>query len=277
MGKLAEEVEQVALSLRVARQSMIEEAQGRMGKGGSLDGETSPGSGRGEARREFALLCPIGNPTFMFSMRNGTRPNDVPGKRGGDGNRSHHAGLRRGTWVARQRKRRQEVRQLPEQARGPARDERYILKRVWLTKEEEEVYTTGLPTRIMAPVLYHPHAADLPETDWQMYRKFNEKFAESLLEELPVDKPFVFIQDYHFTLLPQMIKQKRPDATIALFWHIPGPIRRSFRSVPTRSEILKGMLGYDLIGFHVQNHCNNFLDTANRLMESRVDTENSAS
>ena len=99
------------------------------------------------------------------------------------------------------------------------------------------------------------------------------KFAESVIAELPAKSPFIFIQDYHFTLLAKLIKEKRPDATIALFWHIPWPTPESFSICPYQKEILDGMLGCDLIGFHVQNHCNNFLDTANRLLESRVDTE----
>jgi trehalose 6-phosphate synthase len=83
----------------------------------------------------------------------------------------------------------------------------------------------------------------------------------------------VFIQDYHFTLLAKMIKEKRPDATVALFWHIPWPNPEVFAICPYHVQILDGMLACDLIGFHVQNHCNNFLDTANRLLESRIDTE----
>jgi trehalose 6-phosphate synthase len=70
-----------------------------------------------------------------------------------------------------------------------------------------------------------------------------------------------------------MIKEKRPDAIIALFCHIPWPTPDAFSICPYRKEILEGMLGCDLIGFHVQNHCNNFLDTVNRLLESRVDIE----
>ena len=111
------------------------------------------------------------------------------------------------------------------------------------------------------------------ESDWQTYRKVNQKFADSVLEELPAKNPFVFIQDYHFTLLAKMIKDKRPDATIALFWHIPWPNPEVFATCPYQEQILDGMLACDLIGFQAQIYCNNFLDTANRLLESRVDTE----
>ena len=109
--------------------------------------------------------------------------------------------------------------------------------------------------------------------DWLSYKKVNQKFADSVLEELPANNPFVFIQDYHFTLLGKMIKDKRPDATVALFWHIPWPNPEVFAICPYQKEILEGMLACDLIGFHIQYHCNNFLDTTNRLIECRVDTE----
>ncbi|MEK6732919.1 MAG: trehalose-6-phosphate synthase, partial [Candidatus Omnitrophota bacterium] len=111
------------------------------------------------------------------------------------------------------------------------------------------------------------------ESDWQVYKKVNQKFANAILEELPAKNPFMFIQDYHFTLLAKMIKEKRPDATLALFWHIPWPNPEVFSTCPYQEQILEGMLACDLIGFHVQSHCNNFLDTANRLLESKVDTE----
>jgi len=145
---------------------------------------------------------------------------------------------------------------------------------VWLTKEEEDGYYYGFANEGLWPLCHNTHTRPVfRESDWQMYKEVNRKFAESILEELPVKSPFIFIQDYHFTLLAKIIKEKRPDATIALFWHIPWPTPESFSICPYQKEILDGMLGCDLIGFHVQNHCNNFLDTANRLLESRVDTE----
>jgi alpha,alpha-trehalose-phosphate synthase [UDP-forming] len=156
----------------------------------------------------------------------------------------------------------------------PPQEIRYILKRVWLTKEEEEGYYFGFANEGLWPLCHNTHARPIfREKDWQEYKKVNQKFAEAVLEELPAKNPFIFIQDYHFTLLAKYIKEKRPDATIALFWHIPWPNPEAFSICPYQEEILEGLLGCDLIGFHVQNHCNNFLDTANRLLESRVDTE----
>jgi len=156
----------------------------------------------------------------------------------------------------------------------PPEDNRYILKRVWLSKEEEEGYYYGFANEGLWPLCHMTHTRPVfREADWQMYKKVNQKFADSVLAELPAKNPFVFIQDYHFTLLAGMIKEKRPDAKIALFWHIPWPNTEVFSTCPYYKQILEGMLACDLIGFHVQSHCNNFLETSNRLLESRVDTE----
>ena len=83
----------------------------------------------------------------------------------------------------------------------------------------------------------------------------------------------MLVQDYHFALLPRIVKTRRPDAIISHFWHIPWPNREAFRICPWQEEILDGLLGSDLLGFHVQLHCNNFLETVDRLIESRVDYE----
>ena len=98
-----------------------------------------------------------------------------------------------------------------------------------------------------------------------------KKFADVVFEEVGNEKAFVFIQDYHFTLLPRMLKEKRPDWLVAQFWHIPWPNREAFRICPWSQEILEGLLGNDLLAFHVQYHCNNFFDTVDRILESRVD------
>ncbi len=156
----------------------------------------------------------------------------------------------------------------------PPKDIRYILKRVWLTKEEEEGYYYGFSNEGLWPLCHITYTRPIfKEKDWQMYKKVNQIFADSIIEELPNKNAVVFIQDYHFTLLPQMIKEKRPDTTIALFWHIPWPNPEVFSICPYQKEILEGMLSCDLIGFHTQFLCNNFLETANRLIECRIDTE----
>ena len=275
LGKLAEEVEQVALNLRVARRSMIEEAQVRVEKEDLWT----------EKRLRDLVVAKLGeNSLFVVSNREpylhvfDAERNETKMMFPASGVVTAIDPIMRacgGTWVAHGSANADRRFVNSRNKLGvPPGDERYILKRVWLTKEEEEGYYYGFANEGLWPLCHVTHTRPIfRETDWQMYRKVNEKFAESLLEELPAVKPFVFIQDYHFTLLPQMIKRKRPDATIALFWHIPWPNPEVFSICPYQEEILEGMLGCDLIGFHVQNQCNNFLDTANRLMESRVDTE----
>jgi trehalose 6-phosphate synthase len=87
------------------------------------------------------------------------------------------------------------------------------------------------------------------------------------------EAPLVLVQDYHLALLPFLIKKKRPDAKVALFWHIPWSNPESFGICPWRQEILMGMLGADIIGFHIQFFCNNFLDTVDRFLESQINWE----
>jgi trehalose-6-phosphate synthase len=102
----------------------------------------------------------------------------------------------------------------------------------------------------------------------------NMKFAEALLHEMEGSvNPIVFVQDYHFALLPRMVKNARPDAKVAIFWHIPWPNPEAFGICPWQGELLEGLLGADLIGFHIPLHCNNFLATVDRVLESRTDRE----
>jgi trehalose-6-phosphate synthase len=102
----------------------------------------------------------------------------------------------------------------------------------------------------------------------------NQKFADALLEEMEnVSHPVVLLQDYHFALLPRLIKQRRPDARVAIFWHIPWPNPEAFGICPWQRELVDGLLGADLIGFHIQAHCTNFLQTVDRVVESRIDWE----
>ena len=88
-----------------------------------------------------------------------------------------------------------------------------------------------------------------------------------------VEHPTVLVQDYHFALLPRLIKETRPDARVAIFWHIPWPNPEAFGICPWQRELLEGLLGADLIGFHIQSHCNNFLETIDRALESRIEWE----
>jgi trehalose 6-phosphate synthase len=153
----------------------------------------------------------------------------------------------------------------------------YTLKRVWLTREEEEGYYYGFSNEALWPLCHMTHnRPDFDEKDWMTYRRVNAKFAEAATREFGSERPFILAQDYHFTLLPRLIRERRPDAVIGLFWHIPWPMPEIFQICPWKREILEGMLGADFIGFHLQSYCNNFLATVNNLLPVRIDWDRSA-
>jgi len=154
----------------------------------------------------------------------------------------------------------------------------YTLRRIWLTQEEEEGYYYGCANNALWPLCHISYARpEFDDKDWHEYVRVNRRFADAVLEEVADDyRAVVFVQDYHFALLPRFVKEARPDVTVCQFWHIPWPNREVFRVCPWGEDILHGLLGNDLLGFHVQYHCNNFLDTVDRALESRVDYEHFA-
>lgn len=157
----------------------------------------------------------------------------------------------------------------------PPDDPKYTLRRVWLSAAEEEGYYYGFANEGLWPLCHMAHTRPtFRASDWDYYNKVNERFADALVEEMAGEQnPVVLIQDYHFALLPRMIKDRVPHARVAIFWHIPWPNPESFSICPWQRELLDGLLGADLIGFHVQAHCNNFLSTVDRVLEARVDWE----
>jgi trehalose 6-phosphate synthase len=157
----------------------------------------------------------------------------------------------------------------------PPDDPRYTLRRVWLTAEEENGHYYGFSNEGLWPLCHIAHTRPSFEIeDWEQYQAVNAKFAAATVEELEgVLNPYVLVHDYHFALVPQLIKAKRPDARVAIFWHIPWPNPEAFSICPWQKELLKGLLGADLVGFHIQFHCNNFLETVDRALESRIDRE----
>jgi trehalose 6-phosphate synthase len=154
----------------------------------------------------------------------------------------------------------------------------YTLRRIWLSPEEEQGYYYGCANSALWPLCHIAYARpEFDEDAWHQYVKVNRRFADAVIEEVADDdRAVVFVQDYHFALLPRFVKEARPDVTVCQFWHIPWPNREAFRVCPWGEDILHGLLGNDLLGFHVQYHCNNFLDTVDRTLESRVDYENFA-
>jgi trehalose-6-phosphate synthase len=158
----------------------------------------------------------------------------------------------------------------------PPYENKYTLRRVWLTKEQETHYYYGFSNEGLWPLCHIAHTRPVfRKEDWDYYCEVNAMYAKAVIEEIKnQEEPFILVQDYHFALLPKLIKEQRPDAKVAIFWHIPWPNPESFGICPWQKELLSGMLGADLIGFHTQYHCNNFLETVNNSLESRVIWEN---
>lgn len=150
----------------------------------------------------------------------------------------------------------------------------YQLRRVWLTAEEEAGYYYGFANEGLWPLCHIAHVRPTFRSgDWAQYVAVNRKFAQAVVSEAKTRAPIVLVQDYHFALLPKMIREELPDATIITFWHIPWPNPESFAICPWREEVLAGLLGSSILGFHTQFHCNNFVDTVDRFLEARVDRE----
>jgi trehalose 6-phosphate synthase len=162
-----------------------------------------------------------------------------------------------------------------DRLRVPPDEPRYTLRRVWLTEEEEERYYEGFSNEGLWPLCHIAHTRPIfRASDWECYQNVNQKFADALLEEMRgSEEPVVFVQDYHLALVPQLVKKARPDARVAIFWHIPWPNPEAFGICPWQAELLDGLLGADVIGFHIPLHCNNFLATVDRVVESRTDRE----
>ncbi|PIT98965.1 MAG: trehalose-6-phosphate synthase [Bdellovibrionales bacterium CG10_big_fil_rev_8_21_14_0_10_45_34] len=159
----------------------------------------------------------------------------------------------------------------------PPEDPKYVLRRVWLSPEEEQGYYFGFANEGLWPLCHLAHTRPIFRAqDWQQYKAVNAKFAEAIVEEAQSKDPIVLVQDYHFALLPQMVREKLPDAVIITFWHIPWANPEVFSICPYKEELLKGLLGSSIIGFHTRFHCNNFLETVDRNLECRIDKELSA-
>lgn len=156
----------------------------------------------------------------------------------------------------------------------PPGDPGYQIRRVWLTPEEEQGYYYSFANEGLWPLCHLVHVRpEFRAADWEKYRSVNAKFAEAALKEADSDSPIILVQDYHFALVPRMLRQRLPQATILAFWHVPWPSAQRFGICPWRSELLDGLLGSSILGFHTQLDCNNFVETVDRYIEARIDRE----
>jgi trehalose 6-phosphate synthase len=159
----------------------------------------------------------------------------------------------------------------------PPGEESYDIRRVWLTDEEEQGYYYGLSNEGLWPLCHIADARPVFRAeDWRTYRMVNQKFADAVCEEADTDDPIILVQDYHFALAPAMIRKRLPAATVIMFWHIPWPNAERMGICPWRDELLNGLLGSSIVGFHTQLHCNNFMDSVDRYLETRIDREHNA-
>jgi len=157
----------------------------------------------------------------------------------------------------------------------PGRKE-YRLRRIWLTAQEEREYYLGFSNEGIWPLCHVAHVRPVfREADWNAYRAVNQRFADAVIKEARSEDPVVLVQDYHFALLPAMIRARLPRATILTFWHIPWPNPESFGICPWRKEILEGLLGSTILGFQTRFHCKNFIETVERYIEARIEHEHS--
>ncbi len=182
-----------------------------------------------------------------------------------------------GTWIAHgSGDADKEVVDSHDRVRVPPGREEYTLRRLWLTQQEEQGYYYGFANEGLWPLCHVAHVRPVfRESDWQAYREVNQRFADAVVAESRREDPVVLVQDYHFALLPAMIRARLPRATIITFWHIPWPNPESFGICPWRREILQGMLGSTILGFHTRYHCKNFMETVDRYLEARIEQEHS--
>jgi len=159
-----------------------------------------------------------------------------------------------------------------DRVRVPPHKPEYNLRRVWLTEEEEKGFYYGFSNEGLWPLCHIAHVRPVfRTTDWEQYVAINQRFADAVVREADSDNPIVLVQDYHFALLPGMINKALPKATIITFWHIPWPNPESFGICPWRGELLKGLMGSTILGFHTPHHCKNFLETVDRYLETRIE------
>jgi trehalose 6-phosphate synthase len=273
-GPIANEVAQLAASLNTARAAAEEEARLRE----AADSVWTPERLRVSVRNKLngSRLFVVSNREPFEHIRRG---NSIIGSVPASGLVTALEPVLRacdGTWVAQSTgDADREMSDALGRVRLPPDQPQYTLRRVWISKREEEGFYFGFANEGLWPLCHLAHTRPIFRAeDWKDYVSVNRRFASALLEEMEGhENPAVIVQDYHFALVPRMVKEARPDARVAIFWHIPWPNAEAFGICPWERELLDGMLGADLVAFHLQAHCNNFLETVDRALESRIDWE----
>jgi trehalose 6-phosphate synthase len=160
--------------------------------------------------------------------------------------------------------------------RVPPDNPEYEIRRIWMSPEEEAGYYYGFANEGLWPLCHLAHVRPVfRSSDWQRYKEINERFAMTVIEEAKTDNPVVLVQDYHLALVPKIVRDHLPHATIITFWHIPWPNPERYAICPWYREILEGLLGSSILGFHTRFHCSNFINTVDRSLETRIDWDSS--
>ncbi len=160
--------------------------------------------------------------------------------------------------------------------RVPPDNPAYEIRRIWMSREEEDGYYYGFANEGLWPLCHLAHVRPIfRSSDWKQYKEINERFALAIIEEAKTDNPVVLVQDYHLALVPKIVRDHLPHATIITFWHIPWPNPERYAICPWYREILEGLLGSSILGFHTRFHCSNFINTVDRSLETRIDWDSS--
>lgn len=160
--------------------------------------------------------------------------------------------------------------------RVPPDNPAYEIRRIWMSPEEEDGYYYGFANEGLWPLCHLAHVRPVfRSSDWERYKEINERFALTVIEEAKTDNPVVLVQDYHLALVPKIVRDHLPHATIITFWHIPWPNPERYAICPWYREILEGLLGSSILGFHTRFHCSNFINTVDRSLEARIDWDSS--
>jgi trehalose 6-phosphate synthase len=156
--------------------------------------------------------------------------------------------------------------------RVPPERPTFELRRLWLSPELRRGHYEGLSNSTLWPLCHNVFRRPVfRQSDWDAYRQVNQIFAQAVLDEADDQPAVVFIQDYHFGLLPGLLKAANPALTIGQFWHIPFPHREKAQTFPWMDDLLKGMLGSDVLGFHLPRHCRNFVEAVEDNLEAYVE------
>ena len=150
----------------------------------------------------------------------------------------------------------------------PPDDPQYTLRRVWLSDEQVQDYYYGFSNQVLWPLCHSALSNVRSEASfWQQYYQTNRQFADAIVEEAS-EQSVVWLQDYHFALAPWLVRRELGNGPIIMqFWHIPWPSWDVFRACPHRDELLRGLLGNDVLGFHVQRYVTHFLDCVEAVLD----------